>query len=235
VFLAKWREGYEVVYGIRSQREEGLLMKTARRAYYRLVSASAEFPIPVDVGEFQLVDRRVADALCRFEDHDPYVRGLIASCGFRSIGIPFTWKRRTKGVSKAKLLSILGIALNGMISVSRAPMRACLATGLAMTALSLLGAGFTLVSDLVLDGRIFRPGTPALLSAIGFFAGVQLTFTGVLGEYVAAIHSQTRKHPLVIERERVNFDESDAPRQDGRRHRIDSSRCSTAGPRENHS
>lgn len=231
-FVAKWRDGYEIVYGIRSRREEGLVMRTTRRAYYRLVSLAAEFPIPVDVGEFQLIDRRVADALRGFDDNDPYVRGLIASCGFRSTGIPFTWRKRTKGNSKARFFAVVGIALNGLISVSRAPMRICLATGLVVTALSVLGAGLAVAFDLVSAGRPSPLGIPALIASISFLAGVQLTFTGILGEYIAAIHRQTRKSPLVIERERINFDVHEAAPTAERMHHFDRAGRPTAEPRE---
>jgi glycosyltransferase involved in cell wall biosynthesis len=231
-FVARWREGFEVVYGIRRKREEGWAMRTARRAYYRLVSGAARFPIPVDVGEFQLVDRKVVEALRRIDDHDPYVRGLIAFCGFHSTGIPFTWKKRRKGRSKARLLAVIDLGLNGLISVSGAPMRLCLVTGLAVTALSLLGAAVGIASDLAADGRVSPPGFPALIAAVALFAGVQLTFTGVLGEYVAAIHNQVRKRPLVVERERVNFDEP-AERLNGmaRGLSIVSRRCDTTARR----
>jgi glycosyltransferase involved in cell wall biosynthesis len=227
-FVARWREGHEVVYGIRQKREEGWAMRTARQVYYRLLSRAADFRIPVDVGEFQLIDRRVVDVLREFEDYYPYVRGLIASCGFRSVGIPFTWKKRRKGLSKARLAYVMDIALNGVVSVSKAPLRLCLLLGLGVTGVSLLSAFSGLALELMITGRLSRPGVPALVAAVAFFAGVQLTFTGVLGEYVAAIHSQVRKRPRVIERERVNFDapagESPAPeavRNYERRLRID--------------
>ena len=92
--VAHWENGYEVVYGIRSKREEGLILRSIRRAYYALVSRLAEIDIPENVGEFQLVDRCVVDALRGFDDYYPYVRGMIASCGFKTASVEYTWKAR---------------------------------------------------------------------------------------------------------------------------------------------
>ena len=93
-FVAKWREGYEVVYGIRRQREEGRGMRWTRKLYYRVVSQCSFISLPVDVGEFQLVDRVIIENLRKFDDHYPYIRGMIANCGFRTAGVAYTWKAR---------------------------------------------------------------------------------------------------------------------------------------------
>ena len=198
-FVAKWREGYEVVCGVRAKRHEGVLMRNARRLFYRIVRRSSSVSIPVDVGEFQLIDRRVVDALRGFDDYYPYLRGMIAACGFRSTGIPFTWRGRSKGLSKARFLGLVDFAANGLISFSKLPIRLGLAAGLAMMAVGLAWGAIALVAGL---GWL----APALLG----LAGVQMTFTAVVGEYVAAIHGQVRRrHPLVIERERINFGEAE--------------------------
>lgn len=199
-FVALWEQGYEVVHGVRKQREEGLLMRLVRRCYYRAVDALAEHPIPLDAGEFQLVDRRVVDALRDCDDHYPYVRGLVASCGFRSVGVEYVWQKRARGVSKNRLLHLVDQGLNGLISTARAPLRPCLAVGLFVAA---LGAGYGLV-DLVRHQRVSEMGT--LTAALFFFGGVQVFFAGVLGEYLSAIHAQVRRRPLVVERERLNFE-----------------------------
>jgi glycosyltransferase involved in cell wall biosynthesis len=205
-FVASWREGFEVVYGIRRWREEGRLLGTARKLYYRLVSRFAEVEIPVDVGEFQLVDRTIVEALRGFEDYYPYIRGMIASCGFRARGIAFTWRRRKKGVSKARLVGLIDQALNGLTSFSKLPVRLCTATGLVLSLLSISWALIGLAADLISRRRPASPGLTTLILLVLFVGGLQLFFMGLIGEYVAATHFQVRRRPLVIERERINFD-----------------------------
>src|SRR5262249_7616413 len=136
-FVRKWEQGFEIVYGVRTRREENRVLELARKGYYRLVSEFASTPIPPDVGEFQLIDRAVVEALRKFDDYYPYIRGMIASCGFRSTGIDYTWVARKKGLSKNRWFHLVDQALNGLISFSNAPMRLCLAVGFALSALSI--------------------------------------------------------------------------------------------------
>jgi glycosyltransferase involved in cell wall biosynthesis len=204
--VAKWRAGHEVVYGIRRRREEGLVIRTVRKAYYRLLSRFAEVSIPIDAGEFQLVDRVVIEALRGFDDYYPYIRGMIASCGFRSTGIPYTWKSRAKGFSKNRLYHLIDQALNGLISFTRIPMRMCLLAGLSISLLSILYALASFVWNLIFFRQVAPAGVATLIVGLFFFSGLQLFFLGVMGEYISAIHSQVRKGPVVIERERINFE-----------------------------
>jgi glycosyltransferase involved in cell wall biosynthesis len=200
-----WEQGQEVVYGIRRQREESLLMQGIRRLYYRAVRSLADIDIPMNVGEFQLVDRKVVEALRRCDDYYPYLRGLVANCGFRRSGVEYAWKARRRGISKNKLYHLIDQGLNGLVSFSNVPMRLCLLTG---TLLSIASIGYALFNfgyHLMVRGAA-PPGIPTLITALFFFSGVQLFFSGVLGEYIAAIHSQVRRRPLVVERERLNFD-----------------------------
>ncbi len=200
-----WEDGHEIVYGIRAERQEGLLLRTARRAFYRLVRRMADIDVPVDAGEFQLIDRKVVNSLRGFEDYYPYIRGMIASCGFRRIGVPYTWKKRQRGYSKARFYHLIDQALNAIISLSNVPMRLCMSFGFLVACLSILwgclGLGWHLI-----HGRTAEAGIPTLIAAVFFFSGLQLFFFGVLGEYISAIHFQVRKRPLVIERERINFE-----------------------------
>ena len=206
--VGHWEAGNEIVYGIRAQREEGLLMRTARRIFYRLVRRMADIDVPVDAGEFQLIDRKVVDTLREFEDYYPYIRGMIASCGFRRVGVPYTWKARERGYSKARYYHLIDQALNAIISLSNVPMRLCMFFGFAIAMLSILIGFFGLIMNLIYYQQIAPVGIPTLIVAVFFFSGLQLFFFGVLGEYISAIHFQVRKRPLVIERERINFGES---------------------------
>ena len=204
-FVRRWEAGHEVVYGIRANREEGFVMRSVRGRYYRLVNRFADIHIPPDVGEFQLIDRVVVEALRQCDDYYPYIRGMIASCGFRAVGVPFTWRARKKGRSKNRLYHLIDQGLNGLISFTNVPMRLCLFSGFALSAASLAYALITLAINLLFYRRFAPPGVPTLIVAIFFFSGVQLFFFGVLGEYISAIHFQVRKRPLVVERERINF------------------------------
>lgn len=207
--VQQWEAGNQIVYGIRANREEGMVMRWIRRRYYRLVKRWAEVDIPADVGEFQLVDKVVIEALRQFEDYYPYLRGMVASCGFKSTGIPYTWKARRHGFSKNRMYHLVDQGLNGLISFTNIPLRLCLAAGVILSGASLTYAAVSLIitvsNFLLYNKRIAEPGIPTLISALFFFSGIQLFFIGVLGEYIGAIHSQVRKRPLVVEKERLNM------------------------------
>ena len=205
-FVREWRNGAEVVYGVRGQREEGLVMRSIRKVYYRAVSRVAGIDIPLDVGEFQLVDRKVLAALLDHEDYYPYIRGMIANCGFRTKGVPYVWRARRKGFSKNRLYNLVDQGLNGLISFTNLPMRIAMFTGFTIALLSFVYAFFTMVVNLLTHGSLTVPGIPTLIVALFFFGGVQLMFLGIIGEYVSAIHFQVRKRPLVVERERINLE-----------------------------
>ena len=205
-FVKAWRAGAEVVFGVRQQREEGLLMRSIRKAYYRAVSRVAGIDIPLDVGEFQLIDRKVLAALLEHEDYYPYIRGMIANCGFRTQGVPYVWRARRRGISKNRLYNLVDQGLNGLISFTNLPMRIAMFVGFFIAAVSFVYAAFTMVVNLATHGSLTVPGIPTLIVALFFFGGVQLMFLGIIGEYVSAIHFQVRKRPLVVERERINLD-----------------------------
>jgi hypothetical protein len=164
--------------------------------------------VPVDAGEFQLIDRKVVDTLREFEDYYPYIRGMIATCGFRRVGVPYTWKARERGYSKARYYHLIDQALNAIISLSNVPMRLCMFFGFGIAMLSILIGFFGLIMNVIYYQQIAPVGIPTLIVAVFFFSGLQLFFFGVLGEYISAIHFQVRKRPLVIERERINFGKS---------------------------
>ena len=207
-FVRLWESGHEIVYGIRQNREESTIMKSARKIYYRVVSRLAAINIPIDVGEFQLIDRKVVAALSRFRDQYPYLRGMIASCGFQRTGVSYTMRQRRRGVSKNSLYNLIDQALNGLISVSNIPLRLSMLVGLVLSMLSLVYAFSQLIINLIFWREFSAPGIATLTVAVFFFAGVQLFCIGILGEYIGAIHGQVRGGPMVIERGRINFDEN---------------------------
>jgi len=204
-FVREWEAGHEIVYGVRAQREETAALHAVRRAYYRLVSRFANIDIPLNAGEFTLIDRKVLDALRRCDDYYPYLRGLIANTGFRSARIAYTWRARKRGFSKANTYALIDQGLNGLISFTNVPMRLVMFAGFTIASISILYALATFLIALIWYRELAPPGIQTLIVALFFFSGVQLFVLGFLGEYISAIHFQVRKRPLVIERERINF------------------------------
>jgi FkbM family methyltransferase len=204
-FVRLWAQGHEVVYGIRQVREEAWLLRTSRRIFYRLVNSFSPFFVPENVGEYQLIDRVVADHVLQMDDHFPFVRGMIAYCGFRTTGVPYTWTRRRHGISSSTLTRLIEQGLNGIISFSNVPMRFVLGGGLLVATVSLLATVFLFIFSAIHYREFAPPGVPLLIMMVTFFSGAFLFVLGFIGEYIVAIHSQVRKRPLVIERERVNF------------------------------
>jgi len=204
-FVEKWEEGFKIVAGSRREREEGIIMRNTRKLFYHLVLKLSYVSIPPYVGEFQLIDKVIVDKLREFDDYDPYIRGMIANCGYETIIIPYKWKSRKKGKSKLKLYQLFDIAFNGMISFSNVPMRGAIVLGTLISITSLTYAIIMLIINIIFYRIIAPPGIATLITALFFFSGVNLLFLGLLGEYICAIHSQVRKKPLVIEKETINF------------------------------
>jgi len=204
-FVALWEQGYEIVYGIRASREERWPMRGVRNAYYRLLSRFSEFKVPPGVGDFQLVDRRVVEAMRQIDDTHPFMRLMTFECGGRAVGVPYTWRARKKGHSKNRILGLVDQGMNGITSFTWAPVRIGLIAGFVISFLSIAYAVADLVLALLVERRLAQPGIMTLIVAIFFFGGVQLLFLGFVGEYVLAMHNQLRKRPVVFERERINF------------------------------
>lgn len=215
-----WENGIEVVAGARVNREETWTLRTCRRIFYRIVNMLSDFEIPENVGEFQLIDRKVWEVVVSHRDQYPYIRGIIASAGFRRLIIPYTWKARKRGISKNNALRLIDQAMNGIFSFTNAPMRFCSFLGFGVAGLALLYALFTFLLALVTQ-RAAPAGTQTIIIALFFFSGVQLMFIGMMGEYITAIHSQVRRGPMVVERERINFDPPAPPSDAGQRNDTD--------------
>ncbi|MDP8266423.1 MAG: glycosyltransferase family 2 protein [Candidatus Aceula meridiana] len=205
-FVKKWEEGYEVVFGVRKVRRENIIMRMIRNFYYHIVRKFSYISIPFHANAFQLIDKKVLQALKQFDDYYPSIRGMIASCGFKSIGVDLEWRKRKKGMSKNTFYHLFDEGLNDLISFSFLPMRVAIIAGLFISFASIVYAIFSLITVLFFNGGNAPSGIPTLIVALFFLSGIQLVFLGILGEYICAIHFQVRKRPLVIERERINFD-----------------------------
>ena len=203
-FVKQWQSGSLVVYGVRKQREESLVMRGARGLYYSIIQEFAEANIPKNSGEFLLADKRVIASVLELNDQYPYIRGLIAQTGVKSSSVEYTWVARKHGKSKNNFLALVDQAINGFISTSRAPARIALAAGFFLSFCGIVGALVTAFMILFHQSNI-QPGIPTIIVSVLFFSGFQLLFLGVIGEYVLSIHGQVRQAPAMFEIRRVNF------------------------------
>jgi glycosyltransferase involved in cell wall biosynthesis len=204
-FLAKWEQGFKIVLGVKEESDESRLMYALRSGYYRLVSKLADIDLPRHVTGFGLYDRRVIEILRRIDDPYPYFRGLIADIGFESYKIAYRQPNRRFGITKNNFYTLFDLAMLGITNHSKVPLRIATMTGFVMSGISLLVAFGYLVAKL-LFWDWFTVGIAPLIISLFFFSSVQLFFVGILGEYIGAIHTQVQKRPLVIEKERINFD-----------------------------
>lgn len=205
-FVKYWEKGYQIVYGMRTKRQEGFFYRNVRKVYYRLLSSCTYVEYPPDAGDYQLVDRVVLNAMKQIDDAQPFMRLMTFDCGFRSFGIPYTWQARKKGVSHNTLINMISQGLNGFVSFSSLPLRIALFFGSILSCLSITYAFCVGVMAALGKTSAVGRGVPTVIVALFFFSGIQLLFAGILGEYILAIYNQVRRRPLVIEKERINFD-----------------------------
>lgn len=205
-FVQHWREGYEVVYGVMTDRAgETWLKKTTAKLFYRLLRKLANVELPA-AGDFRLVDRKVAVAFRTMRESHRYVRGMFAWIGFRQIGVPYRCPRRYAGRSKYSFGRMLGLAADGIVSFSDAPLRLVLKFGLVGAALSLL---YGIVAIAVKVGGVFAvPGWASILVVVTFVGSIQLIVLGMIGEYVGRIYEQGKRRPLYFVSEQYGFDRS---------------------------
>ncbi len=207
-FVMHWEKGHKVVQGVRENRDEGFVFHNLRRLFYRSVKLVSNIDIPVDVGEFQLVDISVVEALIAYDDHDPYIRGLIAYAGHRPYSVPYFVRARKTGFSKNRFLTLVDIALNGLFTFTTTPIRLMTVFGLMLSIGSILYGIVNMLLILLSDNPSLQPGISTLIVAFFLFSGVQFLFLGILGEYILSIHGQVRFGSKVLEAKRLNFDKS---------------------------
>ncbi|HYM09477.1 MAG TPA: glycosyltransferase family 2 protein [Bryobacterales bacterium] len=209
--LEKWREGYEVVFAIRRKRKEGLLKRAAYGFFYRLLKAIADIDVPLDSGDFCLMDRRAADVLRSMPERNIFVRGMRAWAGFRQVGIPYERDARAAGNTKYPFRKLLRLALDGIFSFSTFPLRLATWFGLVIVALSMLVVIFVLIwrfSGFAFMGHAAAdiPGWAAGIVSVFFLGGVQLLILGVLGEYLARIYAEVKLRPRWVVSRSLGFD-----------------------------
>jgi len=203
--IDRWERGYKAVMTVKSGSDERGLMHLIRTAYYRWLARISDVRIIENATGSGLFDRVVVEAIRRIDDPYPFFRGIIADIGYEVATIPYKQPRRTRGVTHNNFYSLFDMAFLGIVNHSKVPLRAATMLGFAMSALSLLVALGYLVAKLVLWNR-FQLGTAPLLIGFFFLSSIQLLFVGIVGEYIGSIYTTVRKHPLVFEQERLNFD-----------------------------
>jgi polyisoprenyl-phosphate glycosyltransferase len=198
--IAKWRDGYEVVYAVRAERKgETWFKRTTAAMFYRIVRRITDVNIPVDTGDFRLMDRKVVDVLKTMHERHRFPRGMSAWVGFKQIGVPYTRNARHAGVTKYPFKNMLRLALNAITGFSYFPLQ--LATYFGFTAAGLAIIAIPVVIIMRLTGQGAFLGQATTLIAVLFLGGVQLISLGMLGEYLGRIYDEVKGRPLYIVRQ----------------------------------
>jgi len=194
---ARWRDGYDVVYAVREEREGETSFKRATASlFYRLFRRMSDVDVPLDVGDYRLVDRRALDAFRSMRESNRYVRGMFSWIGYRQVGVPFRREERYAGETKYPLRKMLRFATDGIVSFSAYPLRLALNLGFIVSALSFLLGVVFLISKFA--GFYSVPGLASIAGFVAFLGGIQLLLIGIMGEYVARIHDEVKGRPLYL-------------------------------------
>jgi polyisoprenyl-phosphate glycosyltransferase len=201
-FVQRWREGYVMVYGQRTSREDESAVKRGfARLFYRLFDRFGEMPLPEGAGDFRLIDRKGVEVLRALPERARFSKGLYAWIGFSSIGVPFTVEERAHGTTKWSFRKLFRFAFDGITAFSTVPLRVWTYAGGLISALA-IGAAIYFALEALFFG-VDVPGYPSLIVSVMFFAGVQLMSLGIIGEYIGRIFAEVKRRPLYVVSERV--------------------------------
>lgn len=204
-FIAMWEAGHKVVAGIKPESEESFLMRAIRKTYYHFITKIADLKLIKNFMGFGLYDKQVIDTLRTVDDPYPYFRGLVSEVGFKIAEVPYHQPRRKRGITKNNFYSLYDLAMLGITSHSKLPLRIATMSGFVMAAASFsLGIIFLLIK--LLFWTHLALGSIPLIISLFFFGSVQMFFIGLLGEYVLSIHTQVQRRPLVVVEEKINFE-----------------------------
>jgi polyisoprenyl-phosphate glycosyltransferase len=207
--MAKWREGFDVVYAVRRSREgETLFKKITAHLFYRFLRVAAGIDLPVDTGDFRLMDRAVVDAIRALPERNRFLRGLVSWIGFRQAGVPFDRPARAAGETKFPLRRMARFAWDGITSFSVLPLRLVTLAGLGCAGGSLVVLGWAFYVRLFTERAV--AGWTSLMGVVLFLGGLQLLSLGVIGEYLARVFDEAKRRPLYLVRRRYGFPEGRA-------------------------
>jgi len=196
-FLRHWQEGADVVYGVRMQRAEGWSITVMRTIFYRLVDKLSEEPLPVDAGDFRLISRRVIDLLCKYRDANPYLRGTIATLGFKQVGVEYVRNARQHGESKFPFSKLMSLAIDGILNHSIVPLRFATYFGLASSAITgLMMIGYAIAR--IALGTQWPAGFTTLAGLVLISISINAMLLGIIGEYLGRMYRQVRDAPVTI-------------------------------------
>jgi len=205
-FVQKWMDGYDVVYGVRTEREsETAFKRWSAKLFYRGINRLSETRIPLDTGDFRLMDRCVVDALISMPERDRFVRGMVSWLGFSQVAVPFRRGARKAGVTKFSVIKMIRLAMDGIFSFSIIPLRLATWTGFVASAIAILGILVAIVEWMFGVTGLVK-GWTSIVTAILFVGGVQLICIGIIGEYVGRIYGESKRRPLYVLREVVGFE-----------------------------
>jgi polyisoprenyl-phosphate glycosyltransferase len=207
VFLQKWERGYKVVYGVRNERKEGLVINCLRTAFYRLLALASRDDLPENVGDFRLVDRVVIEEMRKVYDATPYLRGMISRIGFAQTGVPYARNARLAGKSKFGIGTLWALAWDGFTSHSISPLRLATVVGLFTAICTFLFIVIYVVGRLA-SGPDWPPGFATMVILLLFGILLNAVFLGIIGEYVGRIYLQVKRMPISIIEEVKNGEDT---------------------------
>lgn len=202
--IGKWNQGYEVVYAKRIRRQgESFLKRATASAFYRIVKKMTNIDIPVDTGDFRLIDRRVVDALKAMPERNRFVRGMVSWLGFRQTGIEYTRHERFSGSSHYPMARMLKFAITGITSLSYIPLQLATWFGFIVSGASFLYGLYALYLKYFTDKTI--QGWTSLMMVIVFLGGIQLITLGIIGEYIGRMYEEIKQRPVYVVNEKINL------------------------------
>jgi dolichol-phosphate mannosyltransferase len=217
--VAKWKEGFEIVYARRVSRQgETWFKRFTARLFYRLLERMTPVHIPRDVGDFRLVGRNALETFKHMPEHDRFVRGMFGWMGFKQAAVPFERPARTVGQTKYPFWKMMHLAIHGIVSFSEKPLHLALWAGLAISALAMVFGAYAMFSWIFETGVV--AGWTSVVVIVSLLSGINLFMIGVVGLYVGSIHAEVKRRPLYVVERTAGFEEPTPAAVSGESHRV---------------